>query len=166
MKAGRAFGCLFWALLYCVLYLDLVSGNSMDDELLDFDFADPKDAASQDDWQLDDLEDQQAQQSQQAEKKLESNMLDFSVDLDEPEPEVPPFDWREKALRTALAKALGDEGLRQKFTEVMPILRVLSHQQRLALSALISAQMNAKKGHDLKLEQVSSSELLFHLNPK
>ncbi|KAH8242056.1 hypothetical protein KR026_000193 [Drosophila bipectinata] len=154
MKAGRAFGCLFWALLYCVLYLDLVSGNSMDDELLDFDFADPKDAASQDDWQLDDLEDQQAQQSQQAEKKLESNMLDFSVDLDEPEPELPPFDWREKALRTALAKALGDEGLRQKFTEVMPILRVLSHQQRLALSALISAQMNAKKGHDLKLEQV------------
>jgi len=45
--------------------------------------------------------------------------------------------------------------LRQKFVEVMPILRVLSSQQRLALSALISAQMNAKKGHELKFEQVS-----------
>ncbi|XP_020816389.1 neurotrophin 1 [Drosophila serrata] len=153
MKVGRAFGCLFWALLYCVLYLDLVSGNSADDELLDFDFADSKDVVGGDNWQLDDLEDHQGDQT---EKKLESNMLDFSVDLDEPEPErqVPPFDWRERALRNALAKALADEGLRQKFTEVMPILRVLSSQQRLALSALISAQMNAKKGHDLKLEQV------------
>ncbi|XP_016977183.2 neurotrophin 1 isoform X1 [Drosophila rhopaloa] len=153
MKAGRAFGCLFWALLYCVLYLDLVSGSSADDELMDFDFADSKDAV-QEDWQLDDLE--EAQQAEQANKKLESNMLDFSVDLDEPEPErqLPPFDWRERVLRNALAKALADEGLRQKFVEVMPILRVLSSQQRLALSALISAQMNAKKGHELKFEQV------------
>ncbi|XP_052844606.1 neurotrophin 1-like isoform X2 [Drosophila gunungcola] len=153
MKAGRAFGCLFWALLYCVLYLDLVSGNSADDELMDFDFADSKDAV-QEDWQLDDLE--EAQQAEQADKKLESNMLDFSVDLDDPEPErqLPPFDWRERVLRNALAKALADEGLRQKFVEVMPILRVLSSQQRLALSALISAQMNAKKGHELKFEQV------------
>ncbi|XP_037720060.1 neurotrophin 1 isoform X2 [Drosophila subpulchrella] len=153
MKAGRAFGCLFWALLYCVLYLDLVSGNSADDELLDFDFADSKDPAPED-WQLDDLE--EAQQAEEAEKKLESNMLDFSVDLDEPEPEkqLPPFDWRERVLRNALAKALADEGLRQKFVEVMPILRVLSSQQRLALSALISAQMNAKKGQELKFEQV------------
>ncbi|XP_044250352.1 neurotrophin 1 [Drosophila takahashii] len=155
MKAGRAFGCLFWALLYCVLYLDLVSGNSPEDELMDFDFAEPKDAAAPDaDWQLDDLE--EAQQAEQAEKKLESNMLDFSVDLDEPESEkqLPPFDWRERVLRNALAKALADEGLRQKFGEIMPILRVLSSQQRLALSALISAQMNAKKGHELKFEQV------------
>lgn len=154
MKAGRVFGCLFWALLYCVLYLDLVNGS--EDELLDFDFADAKDtdtaASSVDDWQLED-----EQQSQQAEKKLEDNMLDFSVDLDEPEPEkqLPPFDWREKVLRSALAKALTDRVLRQRFAEVMPILRVLSSQQRLALSALISAQMNAKQGHELRLDQVS-----------
>ncbi|KRK01190.1 neurotrophin 1, isoform D [Drosophila yakuba] len=153
MKAGRAFGCLFWALLYCVLYLDLVSGNSADEELLDFDFADSNDAATED-WQLVDPE--EAKKAELAEKKLESNMLDFSVDLDEPEPEkqLPPFDWRERILRNALAKALADEGLRQKFAEVLPILRVLSSQQRLALSALISAQMNAKKGHELKFEQV------------
>lgn len=154
MKAGRAFGCLFWALLYCVLYLDLV--NASEEELLDFDFADAKEtdaAAGNDDWQLG--EEQQA--AQQAEKKLEDNMLDFSVDLDEPEPEkqLPPFDWREKVLRTALAKALTDRVLRQKFAEVMPILRALSSQQRLALSALISAQMNAKQGHELRLDQVS-----------
>ncbi|KAH8302110.1 hypothetical protein KR044_002883 [Drosophila immigrans] len=152
MKAGRAFGCLFWALLYCVLYLHLT--NASEDELLDFDFANAKDmdtASGIDDWQLED-----EQQAQQSEKKLEDNMLDFSVDLDEPEPEkqLPPFDWREKVLRTALAKALTDRVLRQKFAEVMPILRVLSSQQRLALSALISAQMNAKQGHELRLEQV------------
>lgn len=156
MKAGRAFGCLFWALLYCVLYLDLV--NASEEELLDFDFADAKEvdataATSNDDWQL--ADEQLA--AQQAEKKLEDNMLDFSVDLDEPEPEkqLPQFDWRERVLRTALAKALTDRALRQKFAEVMPILRVLSSQQRLALSALISAQMNAKQGHELRLEQVS-----------
>ncbi|XP_032587564.2 LOW QUALITY PROTEIN: neurotrophin 1 [Drosophila mojavensis] len=154
MKAGRAFGCLFWALLYCVLYLDLV--NASEEELLDFDFADAKEldaaAASNDDWQL--ADEQLA--AQQAEKKLEDNMLDFSVDLDEPEPEkqLPQFDWRERVLRTALSKALTDRALRQKFAEVMPILRVLSSQQRLALSALISAQMNAKQGHELRLEQV------------
>ncbi|XP_017863519.1 PREDICTED: uncharacterized protein LOC108614102 [Drosophila arizonae] len=154
MKAGRAFSCLFWALLYCVLYLDLV--NASEEELLDFDFADAKEldaaAASNDDWQL--ADEQLA--AQQAEKKLEDNMLDFSVDLDEPEPEkqLPQFDWRERVLRTALSKALTDRALRQKFAEVMPILRVLSSQQRLALSALISAQMNAKQGHELRLEQV------------
>ncbi|KAH8395644.1 hypothetical protein KR222_004652 [Zaprionus bogoriensis] len=150
MKAGRAFGCLFWALLYCVLYLNLASAS--EDELLDFDFAAAKDTADGlGDWQLED-----EQQSQQAEKKLEDNMLDFSVDLDEPEPEkqLPPFDWREKMLRSALAKALTDRVLRQRFAEVMPILRVLSSQQRLALSALISAQMNAKQGHELRLDQV------------
>ncbi|KAM8710228.1 hypothetical protein ACLKA7_016942 [Drosophila subpalustris] len=152
MKAGRAFGCLFWALLYCVLYLDLT--NASEDELLDFDFADAKDtdaSSTFDDWQLED-----EQQAQQSEKKLEDNMLDFSVDLDEAEPEkqLPPFDWRERVLRTALAKALTDRVLRQKFAEVMPILRVLSSQQRLALSALISAQMNANQGHELRLDQV------------
>lgn len=152
MKAGRAFGCLFWALLYCVLYLDLVSAS--EDELLDFDFADATETdarANIEDWQLAD-----EQQAEQAEKKLEDNMLDFSVDLDEPEPEkqLPQFDWRERVLRTALSKALTDRVLRQKFAEVMPILRVLSSQQRLALSALISAQMNAKRGQELKLEQV------------
>ncbi|EDV95607.1 neurotrophin 1 [Drosophila grimshawi] len=159
MKAGRAFGCLFWALLYCVLYLDLVNASS-EDELMDFDFAeaavkDGDSTASLEDWLLDD-DQQQQQQSQQAEKKLEDNMLDFSVDLDEPEPEkqLPQFDWRERVLRTALAKALTDRAQRQKFAEVMPILRVLSSQQRLALSALISAQMNAKQGHELRLEQV------------
>lgn len=157
MKASRVFGCLFWAaLLYCVLYLDLVNGS--EDELLDFDFADAKDTdnaagSSIDDWQLE----EDVQQTQQAEKKLEDNMLDFSVDLDEPEPEkqLPPFDWREKVLRSALSKALTDRVLRQRFAEVMPILRVLSSQQRLALSALISAQMNAKQGHELRLDQVS-----------
>lgn len=89
MKAGRAFGCLFWALLYCVLYLDLT--NASEEELLDFDFADAKDtdgSSAFDDWQLED-----EQQAQQSEKKLEDNMLDFSVDLDEPEPEkqLPPL---------------------------------------------------------------------------
>ncbi|ALC43361.1 NT1 [Drosophila busckii] len=151
MKAGSAFGCLFWALLYCVLYLDLV--NASEDELMDFDFMAAKAneaPAQRDDWALD------SDEQQQSEQKLQHNMLDFSVDLDEPEPakQLPPFDWRERILRSALAKAFRDSDVRQKFVEVMPILRVLSSQQRLALSALISAQMNARQGQELKLQQV------------
>ncbi|XP_068149108.1 neurotrophin 1 [Drosophila tropicalis] len=143
--------CLFWALLNCVLHLDLVRGTNINgDDLMDFDFADTPDTT---DWQLEDAE----LQAHDSDNKIDNNMLDFSVDLNEPEPErhqVSPFDWREKVLRNALAKALTDEELRQKFVEVMPILRVLSSQQRLALSALISAQMNAKQGQELRLEQV------------
>lgn len=66
-----------------------------------------------------------------------------------------PFVWREKVLRKTLTKSLTNKSLKQKFVEVMPILRVLSKQQRLALSALISAQLHEKKGHELKLEQVT-----------
>ncbi|XP_030373067.1 neurotrophin 1 [Scaptodrosophila lebanonensis] len=151
MKAGRSFHCLFWALLYCVLYL--VSAN--EDELMDFDFTDTKSGVA--DWNyLDDELSSQQTQAKQDQQKLESNMLDFTVEMEDADAQnkVPPFDWRERALRYALSKALTDRALRQKFVEVMPILRVLSSQQRLALSALISAQMNAKHGHELRLEQV------------
>lgn len=64
------------------------------------------------------------------------------------------FAWRQRTLRKTLTKSLTNKSLKQKFVEVMPILRVLSKQQRLALSALISAQLNEQKGHELKLEQV------------
>lgn len=61
---------------------------------------------------------------------------------------------KEKLIRTALSKALTNRSLRQKFVEVVPILRVLSKPQRLAFASLITTQINAKPGQELKLKQV------------
>ncbi|XP_065360316.1 neurotrophin 1 [Calliphora vicina] len=143
MRMGQSLRCLFWATLYCVLYL--VSAS--DEDLLDFDFTDLKEI----DWNYEN------DNSKELLPKgtTEENLITFDDDNDLlEENQVHPFDWREKVLRTALSKALSNKAVRQKFVEVMPILRVLSKQQRLALSALITSQINAKKGNELKLDQV------------
>lgn len=138
----------YWSLL---LYTVCVACTSQED-LVDFDFSDLKEI----DWNYDTNSDISNDRSKKP-AKLNENLVRFSEedDLELNENQVNPFDWREKVLRNALSKALTNKSLRQKFVEVMPILRVLSKQQRLALSALISAQINAKKGQELKLEQVS-----------
>ncbi|XP_037819156.1 neurotrophin 1 isoform X2 [Lucilia sericata] len=143
MKMGRSLRCLFWATLYCVLYLV----SATDEDLMDFDFTDLKEI----DWNYEN------DNSKELLPKgtTKENLITFDDDDDLlEENQVHPFDWREKVLRTALSKALSNKAVRQKFVEVMPILRVLSKQQRLALSALITAQINAKKGNELKLDQV------------
>ncbi|KAM7357695.1 neurotrophin 1 isoform 1-T1 [Cochliomyia hominivorax] len=143
MKMGKSLRCLFWATLYCVLYL--VSAS--DEDLMDFDFSDLKEI----DWNYENDNSKELLHK----GTTEENIITFDDDNDLlEENQVHPFDWREKVLRTALSKALSNKAVRQKFVEVMPILRVLSKQQRLALSALITAQINAKKGNELKLDQV------------
>ncbi|XP_055373553.1 neurotrophin 1 [Condylostylus longicornis] len=59
-------------------------------------------------------------------------------------------------IKNAITKSLTHKTLSQKFVEVIPILRVLSSQQKIALSSLISAQISAKPGTELKLSQVRS----------
>ncbi|XP_075161563.1 neurotrophin 1 isoform X2 [Haematobia irritans] len=147
MKMGQSFRCIFWATLYCVLYLV----TATDEDLMDFDFGDLKDV----DWNYDNQNSQEL--FTKSTTKPEENSITFDDDLDlldDQDEKVHPFDWREKLLRTAMSKALRNKAVRQKFIEVMPILRVLSRQQKLALSALITAQISAKKGHELKLDQV------------
>ncbi|XP_037932969.1 neurotrophin 1-like [Teleopsis dalmanni] len=144
MKAGQSIRCLFWAVLYCVLYLVTAS----EDDVMDFDFSDLKEI----DWNYNN-ENASNEMTTTSDKKVQSNYITFD-DFDDEDNQVNLFDWREKILKMALSKALTNASLRQKFVEVMPILRVLSSPQRLALSALISAQINAKQGQELKLEQV------------
>lgn len=149
MKMGQSLRCLFWAILYCVLYL--VSAS--DEDLMDFDFSDLKEI----DWNYEN-DNSQEMLNKATETTAHANSITFDDDIDfmeEDDNNVHSFDWREKLLRTALSKALTNKVVRQKFIEVMPILRVLSRQQKLALSALITAQISAKKGHELKLDQVS-----------
>lgn len=144
MRMGQSLRLLFWAMLYCVLYL--VSAS--EEDLMDFDFTDLKEI----DWNY---ENDNSKEHLPKTTTTEYNKITFDDDDDLlEENQVHPFDLREKVLRRALSKALTNKAVRQKFVEVMPILRVLTKQQRLAMSALITAQINAKKGNELKLDQV------------
>nr|XP_014093158.2 neurotrophin 1 isoform X2 [Bactrocera oleae]XP_036219635.1 neurotrophin 1 isoform X2 [Bactrocera oleae] len=134
---------LFWAILFCLLWLVMTA----DDDLADFDFVDLKEI----EWNYN-----SEQIRDQVNNAADDNFIQTFVtmgDLEE-ENQIRPFNLREHVLRSALSKALTNEHLRQKFVEVMPILRALSPQQRLTLSALISAQINLKGDQGLKLEQV------------
>lgn len=63
------------------------------------------------------------------------------------------FTHKEKKIRQVLLRALSNGQLRRKFSEVMPVLRMMTKQQRLALAALIQAQVVGNR--TLTLEQVS-----------
>lgn len=66
------------------------------------------------------------------------------------------FESRERKIRQVLIRALANTRLKQKFVEVMPVLRMMSKAQRLTLAALIQAQVDGNRV--LTLEQVG---LLF-----
>lgn len=119
--------------LCCVIF---GAALAADEDLFDFDFGIPED-------QTDDIEDT---------AKVES--LDNFVNFDVQSPKVGAFNKGQKLVSKALTKALRDKTLRRRFTEILPILRILSGQQKLALSALISTQVQSKAGHELKYEQV------------
>uniref|UniRef100_W8BPS3 Protein spaetzle n=1 Tax=Ceratitis capitata TaxID=7213 RepID=W8BPS3_CERCA len=140
MNTIQIFYYCFLAILYCLLYAVTAFG----DELADFDFTEIE-------WNYDGKDNEE--QSQNVVKHNSMQPLTIFGDFEE-ENQVRPIDLRGNVLKSALSKALTNASLRQKFVEVMPILRVLSSQQRLALSALISAQINARENQVLKLEQV------------
>lgn len=86
------------------------------------------------------------------------NFVNFDIESPKSEgldiPKAGAFNQKQKMVSKALTKALRDKTMRRRFTEIMPILRILSGQQKLALSALISTQVQSKSGQELKYEQV------------
>lgn len=64
------------------------------------------------------------------------------------------FNEKEKRVRDALIRSTQDVRNRRTISEVLPILRSLTKQQRLALAALISAKTNTKPNEELDLKQV------------
>lgn len=73
-------------------------------------------------------------------------------DMAEDEPEF--FNEKEQRVRDALLRSTQDVRSQRTLSEVLPILKSLSKQQRLTLAALISTQTNPKSGKSLDLEQV------------
>lgn len=68
------------------------------------------------------------------------------------------FNEKELRIRDALMRATQDDRNRRTLSEVIPILRSMSKQQRLALVALITAQTSARSGdEELNLKQVRKS---------
>lgn len=82
------------------------------------------------------------------------------------EDEPQRFNEKEKRVRDALIRSTQDVRNRRTISEVLPILRSLSKQQRLALAALISAKTNAKSNDDLDLKQVRKAKLLLSYGHK
>lgn len=68
------------------------------------------------------------------------------------------FANRERKVRQVLIRALANTKLRQKFVEVMPVLRMMTKAQRLTLAALIQAQVDGNRV--LTLDQVRFSGYL------
>lgn len=77
-------------------------------------------------------------------------------EMAEDEPQM--FNEKEERVRDALLKSMHDTRNRRTFSEMLPILRSLSKQQRLTLAALISAQTDIKSGKSLDLKQVCKTE--------
>lgn len=77
-------------------------------------------------------------------------------EIAEDEPQM--FNEKEKRVRDVLLKSTHDTRNRRTFSEMLPILRSLSKQQRLTLAALITAQTNIKSGESLDLKQVCKNK--------
>lgn len=79
-----------------------------------------------------------------------------------------PLQFNEKELRVqnALLRATKDVRNRRTVSEVLPILRSMSRQQRLALAALIMAQTSARSAdEELNMKQVRIvSSDFFHFS--
>lgn len=68
---------------------------------------------------------------------------------------------KEQKLKKIMWKALSNNGMKRKFSEILPILRMMNTPQRMTLAALISSQAVASPGKELDLEMVS---FMFRLN--
>lgn len=80
-------------------------------------------------------------------------------DMAEDEPEF--FNEKEKRVRDALIRSTQDVRSQRTISEVLPILKSLSKQQRLTLAALIATQTNPKSGKSLDSKQVWKNYIFF-----
>lgn len=65
---------------------------------------------------------------------------------------------KEKKVKSKLVRAWKNPNMQRKFAEVLPILKVMTSEQKVALAALVSAQVGSKQGRELNLDQVRRRE--------
>lgn len=68
---------------------------------------------------------------------------------------------KEKRIRSALLLSTSDKKNRRLVSQLLPILRGLSRPQKMALVAIVSAQVDQKNGMDnLSIDEVRHDELI------
>lgn len=78
--------------------------------------------------------------------------------IDDTAQDVPEsLELKEKEIRDALLRSTSNKSNQKKLSQVVPILRSMSREQRLAMAALIATQATARSGEELDLKQVSKN---------
>lgn len=114
------------------------------DELADFEFeSQPQSNENNDYFYADEIN---------AAESLEKEPFD---DVFEDFNDSSDFLSKEQKLKQIMWKALSNRGMKRKFSEILPILRMMNTPQRMTLAALISSQAVASPGKELDLEMVS-----------
>lgn len=111
------------------------------DDLMDFDFVSEVKSASND---TKDVETYQ----------FDGAFDDFMDIISEPVNQGSQIQQKETRVRGKLVRAWKNPNMQRKFAEVLPILKVMTGEQKIALAALVSAQVGAKQGRELNLDQV------------
>lgn len=129
------------------LFLSLSVTASENDDLLDFDFesvvkSEPTISSAAKNTQFDSAFDE---------------FLDIIV---EPTELGSQIQQKETFVKNKLARAWKNPNMQRQFAEVLPILKVMTSEQKIALAALVSAQVGSKQGRELNIDQVKISGLL------
>lgn len=88
---------------------------------------------------------------------------DFIDIIVEPSEQGSHIQEKETKVKNKLARAWKNPNMQRKFAEVLPILKVMTSEQKIALAALVSAQVGAKQGRELNIDQVRRRENLFSM---
>lgn len=95
------------------------------------------------------------------------NEVDLSEDLDQITdegevvvPSSPLLKMREQLVKSQLLQSMRSAQMRDQVAKVLPILRVMSPDQKLALATLVTTQMLAPADQQLTLDQVCLSFLI------
>lgn len=123
---------------------------SESDELADFEFESQPQTNDNDYFYADEIN---AAESLEKEPPLDDMFDDFNNGSD--------LLSKEKKLKQIMLRAWSNNGMKRKFSEILPILRMMNTPQRMTLAALISSQAVATPGKELDLEMVS---FMFRLN--
>lgn len=148
-------------ILSLVVLMVCLQWTRCEDDLPDFDFVDsPVEPEAQESVRLDYLYFGDTKSYDDLEHYFVDDQFNVHINrtsldnTDFPEDDGLNFKEKEQKLRKVLMKALSVGELRSKFSEVMPMLRAMSKSQRVTLAALITAQINARNGNTLSLDQV------------
>ena len=134
--------------VHIFLNVSVVKASDDDDDLMDFDFDSVVNKPSND---------------SAATPKFDSAFDDFlDIIAVEPPGQGSHIAQKETRVKGKLVRAWKNPSMQRKFAEVLPILKVMTSEQKIALAALVSAQVGSKQGRELNLDQVRFN-LIVHL---